>query len=274
MSKVVETTEKYYDSDDADRFYFHIWGGEDIHVGLYQEGETDIRAASRRTVAAMADKIAHLPAGSRVLDIGAGYGGSGRYLVKERGFEVTSLNLSKVQNDRNRDYNREQGIEDRHHVVDGNFEELPFKDDSFDAVWSQDAILHSGDRFKVFQEVDRVLRDGGEFVFTDPMQRHDADPAVLEPVLRRIHLESMGSYETYDEFRRELGWEALAVDHHDHQLVNHYSAVRTNLQARRDELAGLVSEEYIDNMIAGLGHWIEAGKAGQLAWGIIHHRKP
>ena len=34
MSELSDITEKYYDSDDADRFYYHIWGGEDIHIGL------------------------------------------------------------------------------------------------------------------------------------------------------------------------------------------------------------------------------------------------
>lgn len=34
-SEVVETARDYYNSPDADNFYFHIWGGEDIHVGLY-----------------------------------------------------------------------------------------------------------------------------------------------------------------------------------------------------------------------------------------------
>ena len=29
----------YYDSSDADRFYAEIWGGEDIHIGLYETAE-------------------------------------------------------------------------------------------------------------------------------------------------------------------------------------------------------------------------------------------
>ncbi|MDP0489967.1 MAG: methyltransferase domain-containing protein [Verrucomicrobiota bacterium JB023] len=273
MSQVVDTTRTYYDSTDADQFYFHIWGGEDIHIGLYEEGETDTRAASRRTVKAMADQLSHLPAGSRILDIGSGYGGSGRYLIKEHGFEVTSLNLSEVQNERNRAANVKEGVADKHEVVAGNFEEIPFADETFDAVWSQDAILHSGDRFRVFQEVDRVLKPGGGFIFTDPMQKHNADPEALAPVLQRIHLASMGSFETYDEYRNKLGWEEVSVDDLTPQLVQHYTAVRANLKERRGTLAGEVSEAYIDNMIQGLSHWIVAGGARLLAWGILHYRK-
>src|SRR5690606_36140771 len=35
-SEVVQTARDYYNSDDADNFYFHVWGGEDIHIGLYE----------------------------------------------------------------------------------------------------------------------------------------------------------------------------------------------------------------------------------------------
>ncbi|MGJ3262351.1 MAG: class I SAM-dependent methyltransferase, partial [Salinarimonas sp.] len=39
---VSRITEDYYDSPEADNFYFNIWGGEDIHVGMYEE-TPDIR---------------------------------------------------------------------------------------------------------------------------------------------------------------------------------------------------------------------------------------
>ena len=40
-SEVVETARGYYNSDDAEAFYSTIWGGEDIHIGLYED-EADI----------------------------------------------------------------------------------------------------------------------------------------------------------------------------------------------------------------------------------------
>ncbi len=55
----------------------------------------------------------------------------------------------------------------------GVFEDIPEPDASVDVVWSQDAILHSDQREKVLPEVFRVLKPGGEFIFTDPMQADD-----------------------------------------------------------------------------------------------------
>lgn len=269
----VKTAQDYYNSQDADQFYYEIWGGEDIHIGLYQSADEPIAQASARTVERMADHLEGITADSRILDIGAGYGGSARYLTKRFGCHVTCLNLSEVQNQRNREKNAAEGLADKITVVDGNFEELPFEDDAFDAVWSQDAILHSGRRQRVFEEVNRVLKGNGSFIFTDPMQASTVDPEVLAPVLARIHLDSMGSYAVYDEYAAALHWETVGIEKMPEQLINHYSAVLANLTSREDTLKTTVAPSYIERMKGGLQHWIAAGKKDALTWGIAHYRK-
>lgn len=273
-SQVVDIARDYYDSSDADNFYFRIWGGEDIHVGIYETPDEPILDASRRTVDTMLSRIPALPAEGRLLDIGAGYGGSARVIARERGIHVTCLNLSAVQNERNRAMTAEQGLADLIDVHDGNFEELPFPDSSFDQVWCQDSILHSGRRRRVFEEVDRVLKPGGGFIFTDPMQKEGVDPELLEPVLARIHLPSMGSVDTYKGYAAELGWETVDLDERPDCLVRHYSRVLEELEKRGGEVADQISGDYVERMKKGLRHWIEAGSKGALDWGILHFRKP
>jgi sarcosine/dimethylglycine N-methyltransferase len=273
-SSVVKTAQEYYNSDDADNFYFHVWGGEDIHVGLYDSPDEDIASASERTVATIASRLEQVGPESRVIDVGAGYGGAARWLARHYACHVTCLNLSEAQNQRNRSLTEAQGLSDHIDVVDGSFETIPSPAAQFDAAWSQDAILHSGHREQVFNEVDRVLKPGGEFIFTDPMQADDCPAGVLQPVLERIHLDSLGSFAFYREQAKRLGWEELGVLDLTPQLVTHYSRVRQELEQRRESLAGKVSDEYMTRMIQGLGHWIEAGSKGYLAWGILHFRKP
>ena len=270
---VVRQAREYYDSSDADNFYFNIWGGEDLHIGWYQSEDESIFDASQRTVRRMLSKIDHLPAGSKVLDLGAGFGGSARLIVRETGHHVTCLNLSVVQNDRNRRMNEEQGLADKVDVYDGNFEELPFGDDAFDAIWSQDSFLHSGKRKQIFEEMDRVLRSGGDVIFTDPMQREDVDPATLQPVLDRIHLESLGSIEKYTRYAEELGWKVVEIEEKTDTLAMHYARVLEELESRTEEMKQHCSTEYIEKMKQGLRHWVEAGRNGALAWGILHFRK-
>src|SRR5690606_14926831 len=110
------------------------------------EGENDtIREASRRTVETMARTLRQQKPSTRILDLGSGYGGSARYLARSIGAAVTCVNLSEIQNERNRALNAEAGLADKITVLDGSFEEIPCEEGSFDVVWTQDAILHSGD---------------------------------------------------------------------------------------------------------------------------------
>jgi len=273
-SEVVETARGYYNSDDADNFYFHVWGGEDIHIGLYEGDDEPIAEASRRTVERMAAEARGLGPDTRVLDMGAGYGGAARYLASTHGCRVTALNLSEKENGRNRQMSRDQGLAQLIDVVDGSFESVPAPDASFDLVWSQDAILHSGHRDRVIGEAARVLRPGGELIFTDPMQADGCPPGVLQPVLDRIHLDSLGSIGFYREAAARHGLEELAVTDLTEHLVTHYARVRDVLEASRSRLAGICSEDYIDRMLVGLGHWVDAGRSGYLSWGILHFAKP
>lgn len=273
-SAVVETARDYYNSEDADRFYASVWGGEDIHVGIYERDDEPIADASRRTVERMLDKLGSMSADDRVLDAGSGYGGAARVLARRLGCRVVGLNLSEVENRRARELNAAAGLGDRIEITDGSFESIPDADRSFAAVWSQDAILHSGDRRAVIAEIARVLRPGGVLVFTDPMQADDCPKGVLGPILDRIHLTDLGSPGFYREACGAVGLVDFEIEDLTEQLVTHYSRVLAETEARAEELATEISGGYLERMCAGLQRWIDGGRAGHLAWGIMRARKP
>ena len=269
-----DVTEDYYDSDDADTFYRMIWGGEDLHIGVY-DNTRSIREASTETVDRMAATLPGLGGGTKVLDIGAGYGGSMRRIVSRFGCEATCLNISETQNDTNRAKNRRAKLEDRIRVVHGVFEDIPKADATYDVVWSQDAILHSDQRERVLAEVFRVLKPGGHFVFTDPMQAEDVPEGVLQPVYDRLQLNSLGSLRFYREAATALGFEVLMQDALTEHLRDHYARVREEMLANYDGLrASGASAAYLDKMALGLEIWVKAAAAGHLAWGIQLFRKP
>lgn len=274
-SRVVQTARDYYNSEDADNFYFHVWGGEDIHVGLYRSDDEAIADASRRTVQRMSEILGPLGENDRVLDLGAGYGGSMRFLAKQFGCRCVALNLSEVENARDREKNEAQGLDELIDVVDGDFTNLDYPDGEFDVVWSQDAFLHSGDRERVCAEAARVLKPGGRMIFTDPMQSDEADPERLQPIYDRIHLDSLGSPGFYRRTLEALGMEELVWEDHGEQLPRHYARVKRELEANEEALRSRgVSDDYIQKMKAGLQHWVDGGQRGDLEWGIFLFRKP
>lgn len=273
-NSVVEVTERYYDSSDADHFYAEIWGGEDIHIGLYEDPNSAVRTASQATVDRIAGVLSDLGPNARVLDLGSGYGGTARSFARRFGCHVTCLNLSETQNARNRRLSVEQGLAERIEIVHGNFESLPFERGRFDVVISQDALLHSGRRGQVLKEVGRVLAPRGRFVFTDPMQSDGCPPGVLGPVLSRIHLETLASFAFYREHLRALGFEEVEILDLTPHLGRHYARVREELLARYEEMTRKASRDYVDRMLVGLEHWVNAEAKGYLAWGILHFRAP
>ncbi len=268
------TARDYYNSEDADSFYATVWGGEDIHIGLYQTGRESIFEASRSTVQRIASLLDGIDESMTVLDIGSGYGGAARFLASTYGCRVVALNLSEVENARARQLNRAEGLDDRIEVIDGSFEKIPCEDDSFDLIWSQDAILHSGDRHRVLAEVNRVLAPNGHFVFTDPMQADDCPREVLQPILDRIHLQTLGSPAFYRQAAASVGLVEQTFLPLTPHLVTHYSRVLEETENRQQELTERISAGYLERMKKGLRHWITGGQNGHLAWGIFHFRKP
>jgi glycine/sarcosine/dimethylglycine N-methyltransferase len=269
-----EITEHYYDSEDADHFYSTIWGGEDLHLGIYDKTQ-DIREASDAIVDRMSAMVPNLSAKTRVLDLGSGYGGSMRRIVKTFGCRASCLNLSEVQNDTNRLKTRRAGLTSQIDVLHGTFEAIPDGDASFDVVWSQDALLHSDQRAQVLGEAWRVLKPGGYFVFTDPCQADDVPEGVLQPVYDRLQLNSLGSFGFYREAALATGFELECQEDLTEHLRTHYDRVREELKSNYDSLRSKgVSARYLDDMMIGLEKWVEAADQGHLAWGIHLLRKP
>jgi len=268
----VDKAQDYYNSTPADEFYFKIWGGEHIHVGIYNHEKESIKDASPRIVELMASKLDLTPE-TKLLDLGSGYGGAARYLAKKHGCQITCLNLSETQNERNMFFNKKHGLDHLITVTNGNFEEIPFPENSYEVVWSQDAIVHSADREKVLSEVDRILKKNGDFIFTDLMQTYDCPKGILEPVLDRIHLDSLGSFGFYVEQARKLEMKKAEVVDLSEHLTTHYQRVMEETQERYEEMVKICGKEYIDKMIQGLKHWVNAGKNDYLSWGIVHMDK-
>jgi cyclopropane fatty-acyl-phospholipid synthase-like methyltransferase len=271
-SDAERTAETYYDSTDADQFYEQIWGGDDIHIGLYEPKDISIHDASRATVRRMASMV-NLGRQSRVIDLGAGYGGSARHLAREFDCHVSCLNLSSRQNARNETITVDAGLTDLVDVVHGSFEDIPCADKHHDIVWSQDAFLHSGQRSVVLDEITRVLATGGELIFTDPMQADDCPPGVLQPVYDRLELDSLASVAWYREELARRGFVELHYVPLVSQLRNHYERVATELATRQGELLQTISNEYLSRMLVGLNNWVDAADKGYLAWGILHFKK-
>ena len=112
-------------------------------------------------------ELAQIQAEDRVLDIGAGLAGAARLIASAHGCRVDCVELSP-------DYctgavllNRLTGLDDRIEVHQGSALDLPFPDDSFDAVWMQNVGMNIADKRRLYAEICRVLKPGGRYAFQE-----------------------------------------------------------------------------------------------------------
>jgi len=110
-----------------------------------------------------------LSAGRRVLDVACGAGGPALRMAATTGCAVTGVDVHEqaIATARSLAAQRDLASLAQFQLADAS-QKLPFDDCSFDAVTCIDAINHFQNRPGVIAEWTRLLRPGGQLLFTDP----------------------------------------------------------------------------------------------------------
>ncbi|HWB57842.1 MAG TPA: methyltransferase domain-containing protein [Chthoniobacteraceae bacterium] len=191
--------------DELDNFYREIWG-EHVHHGLWLTG----RESAERAAVQLAELVAReagIEKGSRVCDVGCGYGATARLFARDDGAEVTALTVSPAQHEFA--CAKEPGSGNPLYVLgDWLKNELPAE--SFDAVIAIESSEHMGDKPAFFAQAARVLRHGGRCVVTAWLARENASALenrlILEPVCREGRMASMGTASDYQGMFEAAGF--------------------------------------------------------------------
>lgn len=112
----------------------------------------------------LADRLAPAP-GARVLETAAGTCACGR-AIAPRVAEVTCLDITPEMLAVGRGSAEKAGLKNMR-FVEGNVNALPFEDGSFDIVMTRLSFHHFTDIQKPFDEMDRVLKSGGQLAVID-----------------------------------------------------------------------------------------------------------
>ncbi len=114
-------------------------------------------------------RLAGAAPGTRVLDVGGGFGGPARTLAVEFGCQGTSVDLTESYVRAARLLTARMGLEDRVGHQVGNALTLPFPDGAFDMVWTQNSGMNITDKERLYRGFHRVLRPGGLLAIQEPM---------------------------------------------------------------------------------------------------------
>jgi ubiquinone/menaquinone biosynthesis C-methylase UbiE len=110
------------------------------------------------------DREAALLQDKHLLEIGCGMGYDSLEFLK-RGVRVTATDLSPNAVEMARRHFEVEGVR-AESVRTANALDLPFADNTFDAVWSNGVLHHTGDTERAIQETRRVLKPGGRAIIS------------------------------------------------------------------------------------------------------------
>lgn len=139
-----------------------------IFASLYEKASRMVRDSYYRV---LAEKIIAEFKTGRILDLGTGPGNLPLEIAKRSAFlTVIGLDLSPHLIAMAEKNALQAGVDDRVHFKIGSAAAVPFEDSSFDGVISTGMLHMVRDPVKVFQEIFRVLKPGGQAWVFDPAQ--------------------------------------------------------------------------------------------------------
>ncbi len=137
--------------------------------------------AMLQRITAVAAPYGELRPHVRVVDVGCGVGGPGRFLADRYGCQVIGVDVVPERVKAATALTKLTGLTRRvsHRLADATA--LPFPDSAFHQVWMLDASMRVRDKTALFGELARVLKQGGLLVLHDQWGL----PPAMRPVMRR-----------------------------------------------------------------------------------------
>ena len=261
----------FYDGP-ADIIYKATWG-ENLHLGVPRKPQGSYEDAIQHATELMASH-APLDQESHVLDLGSGYGGPAGFLASTFGCHVTGLNVSAVEIEEAERHMKAQGVAELVSFDCGDFHELPYADESFDVVWSQDSLMYGADKRRILEEVLRVLKPGGTIDFTDILASRDLKAEEGDRLYARVRTPEMWDTERYLVEMIELGFMIERVEDWSRHVAGTYAWARQQAMDKRGELESKVGAELVQRTLDGLTFWVDLAERGKVGWVLVVAHKP
>ncbi len=211
------TVQQYY--NDALLCYSQIMGDR------WHHGDPDAVAAGLSRVRAceiLEEKIAalaELDSTKKVLDFGCGIGGPTLYMAKISGASFIGVTNNERVIQKASENAKQAGLADKVTFMtleDTGYQNLPFPDNTFDAITFYECLCHLTDKARAFAEFARILKPNGRLVGDDWVQRpfgeNQTETQILkfmEPVNRFFFIPWHGTVEGYKKMMEDAGLEVF-----------------------------------------------------------------
>lgn len=169
---------------------------------------------------------------AKVLDVGCGLGGSSRMLADRFNCQVTGIDLCEEYVSTAQKLSELVGLTDQTEFIHGDALNLPFKDSSFDIVWTQHVQMNIADKAKFYSEIKRVLNDEGALVYYDIFKKGKEDVNYPLPWANNASISFLESIQLVDALLNNLGFVKLQTSDQTNKaknsLINSFENIKKN----------------------------------------------
>ncbi|KAI1466404.1 S-adenosyl-L-methionine-dependent methyltransferase [Daldinia caldariorum] len=219
----------------ASDYYYSLWG-QHIHHGLFKSPSETKEQAQVNLINFLLE-ISALPAGTKVLDVGCGIGGTSRFLAREHGCQVTGITISGRQVEIARQLTSTE-IGDSTSSSLGDFAKYPEETgktggqvrfleldaekmlnhfrpatgeaETFDCVWISEALSHLPNKELFFSSSFALVKSGGLLVIADWFKAPDLSPeqetADIKPIEDGMLLPRLYTADEYVALATQAGF--------------------------------------------------------------------
>jgi tocopherol O-methyltransferase len=264
--KIIE----HYDA--VSPYYNSLWG-EHIHHGYWLRGDESKETAQIQLIDHLA-QLADIKTGSRILDIGCGFGGTSLYLAKKYRASVTGITISPVQVRMAKEAAAKTNVDASFLLMDA--EEMRFEQ-PFDVLWSVESISHYHDPRKFFASAVKFLKPGCCFALTDWFQKENLSAATKKKFIAPIEKGMMVELRGMNDYSDFLVSSGLQIIHRQDLTLNCAKSWDLGLEIIKDKsfwaLAAKLGAEFVTNLKSFYA--MRAGFAsGNFVYGLFVAKNP
>ncbi|MBE0524928.1 MAG: methyltransferase domain-containing protein [Methanosarcinales archaeon] len=235
--------------------------GEQIHVG--GESETDKMALK-----------AGVKKDDNILDICSALGGPARQLARKYKCHVTGLDATQKMVDEAERRTIDEGLDNLVHNRLGNALDIPFRADTFNIVWGQDAWCYITQKERLIEEAHRVLKPGGLVAFTDWIQigtMTDEEWIQLNSFMVFPYMETLDGY---GELLLNAGFTVIEKEDLSIDFARHCTIYQKKLKNElKDPIIQTYGVDMFNEVDRGLNNWVNAAHEGKVGRGRLIGKK-
>lgn len=268
-----DTDLPFLNANKTEHIYKNVWGGDDLHIGLYRPKTLSPVEANRKTTERMLKLLPRIKKSTKILVVQSGFGGAARFIAETYGCKVWCINDDKAQNKFNEARIAELELEKKVTVDEGFVEYMPYDPDYFDFIVAQDTFSLTGRKMQAFRALHRVLKPEGRLIISALMRSEECLDDDFEAKIQTLPVEELITEEQYEAYgRRGFLQQIYALDLSG-QLEIHYDKVLKDLEQNGDELAKQATKKFVETRKKHYQTYLDLAKRECLNWGILMFQK-